>query len=114
MKSRFAELRGDPRSSPVRRVRIRDKNGDWRYFEAVGTNLLNDPIVRGIVVNTRDISERRQAEEALRASEERFRWKFEQAAENIFVVDLESRRILDANAALQRSLGYYPRGTEGA
>ena len=53
-----------------------------------------------------DVTEHRRAEEALRASEERFRWTFEQAAENIFVVDTESRRILDANAALQSLLGY--------
>jgi PAS domain S-box-containing protein len=53
-----------------------------------------------------DITERRRAEKALRKSEERFRWTFEQAAENIFVVDPESRCILDANAALQRLLGY--------
>ena len=53
-----------------------------------------------------DVTERRRVEVALRESEERFRWTFEQAAENIFVVDLESKRILDANAALQRTLDY--------
>ena len=68
--------------------------------------LLEDPVIRGIVVNARDVTERRRAEGALRETEERFRWTLEQAAENIFVVDLENKRILDANATLQRSLGY--------
>ena len=106
VKSRFAALRDDPENRLSVECRVRDKHGEWRWFEAIGTNLLDDPIIRGIVVNTRDITERRRAEVALRESEARFKWTFEQAAENIFVVDLKTKLILDANEALQRSLGY--------
>jgi PAS domain S-box-containing protein len=53
-----------------------------------------------------DVTERRRAEESLKRSEELYRTVVEQTEENIFVVDLESRRILEANAALQHSLGY--------
>jgi PAS domain S-box-containing protein len=87
-------------------LRGRDSEGGWRTFEAVGTNLLEDPVINGIVVNARDVTDRRRAEGALRETEVRFRWTLEQAAENIFVMDLENKRILDANATLQRSLGY--------
>jgi PAS domain S-box-containing protein len=55
-----------------------------------------------------DITERKQAEEALRHSEELYRTVVEQAAENIFIVDPDTKRILEANAALHRSLGYAP------
>lgn len=106
VQSRFAALLEEPSGRFSVEYRALDKAGDWRYFEAIGTNLLDDAVVRGIVVNARDITERRQTEVALRESEERFRWTFEQAAENIFLVNLDSRRILDANAAVQRSLGY--------
>jgi PAS domain S-box-containing protein len=106
VKSRFAELLENPDSRLSAEYRTRDRSGVWRQFEAIGTNLLDDAVVRGVVVNTRDISERRRAEEALRNSEELYRTVVEQASENIFVVDVESRRILEANAALQRSLGY--------
>ena len=41
-------------SSPYR---IEDKNGRIRWFETVCTNLLNDPSINGIVLNTRDITE---------------------------------------------------------
>jgi PAS domain S-box-containing protein len=50
--------------------------------------------------------ERQNAQEALRRSEELYRTVVEQAAENIFLVDIETKRILEANAALARSLGY--------
>jgi PAS domain S-box-containing protein len=50
--------------------------------------------------------ERQNAQEALRRSEELYRTVVEQAAENIFVVDVKTKRILEANDALVRSLGY--------
>lgn len=60
--------------------RILAKDGSVRTFEASAISLLEDPIVRGIVVNCRDISERRQleaerqqAEAALRQNEMMFR-----------------------------------------
>jgi PAS domain S-box-containing protein len=43
--------------------RCRRKDGTWCDVEAVGTNLLDHPTVRGIVINWRDIGERKQAEE---------------------------------------------------
>jgi diguanylate cyclase (GGDEF)-like protein/PAS domain S-box-containing protein len=39
--------------------------GGWRYVETLATNLLEDPGVRGIVLNSRDISERKALEEQL-------------------------------------------------
>jgi len=42
--------------------RIRDANGRWRWCESVAANLLDDPAVGGIVVNTRDVSGRKRAE----------------------------------------------------
>jgi PAS domain S-box-containing protein len=44
-------------------TRIRHKNGSWRWIESTGRNLLNDPAVRAVVVNYRDITERKEYEE---------------------------------------------------
>jgi PAS domain S-box-containing protein len=106
VKRRLAVLLEEPDRTLSVQYRARDKDGGWHQFEAFFTNLLADSIIRGIVVNARDTTELRRVEAALRESDERFRWTIEQAAENIFLVDLESRRILDANATLQHSLGY--------
>lgn len=51
-------------------VRMRHGDGTWRHMEVTGTNLIAEPIVEGIVVNTRDITERKQAVEELRAANE--------------------------------------------
>ncbi len=60
-----------------------------------------------------DITERKRAEEALRRSEELYRAVVEQAAENIFVADVETGRILESNAAFSRSLDYTPQELRG-
>ncbi len=47
--------------------RYRTKAGGWTWMEAVASNQLQAPEVRAIVANSRDITERKRAEEQLRA-----------------------------------------------
>jgi PAS domain S-box-containing protein len=58
-----------------------------------------------IVVFLRDITERKQAREALQESEAKYRLLFETANDAIFIVDMEAR-ILAANPMAERYLGY--------
>jgi PAS domain S-box-containing protein len=60
----------------------------------------------GIDVYMRDITERKQAETQVRASEDRYRRLFDVASDGIFMVDQETLRILDANPAAARIYGY--------
>jgi two-component system, cell cycle sensor histidine kinase and response regulator CckA len=55
----------------VRRVeaRFRHKDGSWRTLECIGNNLLQHPDVGGIVVNSRDITERKHLEQQLLQSQ---------------------------------------------
>ncbi|HYP18794.1 MAG TPA: PAS domain S-box protein [Chloroflexia bacterium] len=54
----------------------------------------------------RDVSEKKRSEAAMRESEERYRAVVEQTSEGIFLADLETRRILEANASFLEMLGY--------
>jgi diguanylate cyclase (GGDEF)-like protein/PAS domain S-box-containing protein len=45
--------------------RFASRDGEWRVLEGVLSNLLDDPAVRAVVVNCRDVTERRRAEERL-------------------------------------------------
>jgi diguanylate cyclase (GGDEF)-like protein/PAS domain S-box-containing protein len=58
-------VRGAP-MHPYQAARMRHHNGSWRWTETVVNHLLDDPAVNGIVLTTRDVSERRQLEEQLR------------------------------------------------
>ena len=60
---------------------LRRVDGSPVWLEAVGTNLLNDATIRGIVLNARDVSERKRADRALRESEERYRDLFDNASD---------------------------------
>jgi PAS domain S-box-containing protein len=62
----FGQLLQDPGATVTGRVRVRHQNGSWRWVESVGTNLLEQPDVRAIVANYRDVTTRRQIEEAAR------------------------------------------------
>ena len=55
-----------PSASHAAEIRLRHADGDWRWVEIVGQNLLQDPDVAGVVLNYRDITERRRLEEQLR------------------------------------------------
>src|SRR5262249_53113379 len=79
MKWEFADHVSRPGHGTAVRFRLRHGDGTYRYVEALGTNLLDDPAVNGVVVNTRDITDRVLAEEALREAEERFRTAFDHA-----------------------------------
>ncbi|MEW6440597.1 MAG: PAS domain S-box protein [bacterium] len=101
MLEKFAEVLRTPGASGRTEGRFRDKEGSWRILEGVYRNLVDHPDVRGVVINARDITERRTAEDTLRESEERFRALFEGSLDAIFLADPESGTILDANPAAE-------------
>jgi PAS domain S-box-containing protein len=73
--------------------RIRARDGEWRCVEAFGKNLLDDPAVAGVVINSREITERKRAEEVMREAEERYRKLVENVGDLIFTLSKEGRAI---------------------
>ena len=57
-----ALLKGETSVAPVV-LRFRHADGSWIHLEALGNNLLDHPGIRGIVLTSRDITERMRAEE---------------------------------------------------
>ena len=98
-------LQSNPGKSRRAEYRHIHKNGSWVRMEAIGTNLLNDPRINGIVLNVRDVTDRKQAEEALRESERRFRELFENIKDIIYTHDIEGR-FTSVNPALCKAFGY--------
>jgi len=68
--------------------------------------LANLPSGRGEEPQESDIIERKRIEDALKASEIRYRRLFETAKDGILILDADTGRITDANPYLQELLGY--------
>ena len=104
-KEAFAEALKSPNVPVSIEVRVRHRDGSWRHIETTGTNLLDDPSVGALVLNSRDVSERKRAEEELREAEERFRSAFDDAAIGMGLVNPDGRW-LQVNRSLRDMLGY--------
>jgi diguanylate cyclase (GGDEF)-like protein/PAS domain S-box-containing protein len=74
----FAEAVETPGGTAVAELPTRAVDGRTVLFEVLATNLLDDPNVGGVVLNARNITERRLAEERLREAEARYRTLVEQ------------------------------------
>ncbi len=61
----FEPIEDDASASASCVFRARHAAGNWVYLEMIGTNLLDNPAIRGIVGNARDITERKRAEEEM-------------------------------------------------
>ncbi|MGA2781303.1 MAG: PAS domain S-box protein [Smithella sp.] len=86
-------------------MRLRHKDGSWRTVESVGSNLVNNNIVEAVIVNYRDITERKRSEDALRHSEEKYRTILENIEEGYFEVDFAGNFTF-FNDNVCRVLGY--------
>ncbi len=108
----FAEANAAGLSTPgyVARFefRLRTRTGDWRPVETIGKNLTDDPGVRGILATIRDTTERRRAEDALQAGEERFRLIAETSTDIIFVGTGPGMTLQYVSPAMERVLGFTP------
>jgi len=65
----FEEGLKDSERTVTLEFRIQHRDGSWRYLEAVGQNRLADLEIAAVVVNSRDVTDRKHAEDNLRESE---------------------------------------------
>ncbi len=79
-------------------VRVRHADRSWREVEIVANNLLDDPAIGGILINARDISERRQAQRRAQRAQGRFEQAFEASPIGMALTTLEGgyERVNDA------------------
>ena len=109
------ELAGNPGSSIDLQHRYLHKSGDWRWLEGTFTSLFHDPAIGGLVANFRDITKRKEAEEALRESEDRYRSLFGSIDEGFCTIEVlfdenerpADYRFLEVNPSFGKQTGIY-------
>ena len=85
-------------------LRLQHADGEWRDFEVIANNLVENPEIGGLLINARDLTERRAAEEGLAESRQRFAMVFEQAPIGMAILSAEGK-FLRVNRALSKMLG---------
>lgn len=94
-------------------LRVQHADGTWRWFETNANNLLRDPEVAGLVLTSRDVTDRKIAELAVTESEARFR-SLVQNSSDIVVVVGEDEHFRYISPAVERVLGYTPERLAGS
>jgi PAS domain S-box-containing protein len=100
----FARALGGSAGEIREEFRFRHRDGSWRCFESVVTNLVDEPTVAGLVINSRDVTERRHAEETLRRERFLVDTLMEHVPDFIYFKDAESR-FLRINRAFAQRVG---------
>jgi PAS domain S-box-containing protein len=88
---KFGEMLSSPGVPITAEYRVRHKDGRWRDFEAQAMTLASHSAEEGVVVNARDVTERRRVQEVLQRSEEHFRALIENAHDLTVIVDASGR-----------------------
>lgn len=99
------DLKKDSGSNRQYEVRIKHKDGTWRYYEFFLQNSLRDKAINGIIVNARDITRQKQVLDQLSASEQHYRRFFEMDISGDYLSTPEGK-LLDCNPTFVKILGY--------
>jgi PAS domain S-box-containing protein len=87
--------------------RFKHKDGSWRWIEGRGRDLLDDPVIEGIVVYARDITGRKEDEQRLEQLKDRFQGFVDTSSDVISVVG-ENGVNQYVSPSAERVLGYTP------
>jgi len=81
----FEQLMINPDANIQAELKVQHKDGSWHTMEISGKNMLDNPSVNGILANFRDITDRRQAQNALEQSEKKLRTYLESSPDAIYI-----------------------------
>ena len=106
-RSAVETLLASPRNTVRIQYRVRHADGRWRWMEGIGTNLMDEPAIGGIVVNARDVTDWRAAEDQLSESEARFALAIDGAKDGIWDWDMASETFF-VSPRMREMLGIAP------
>jgi len=85
--------------------RVRHKNGSELVMEGICKNLLHHPAIAGLVINARDVTDRKRAEKELLDNEAKLQAVFNQIDTGIMIIDSSNQTILEVNKSAVEMTG---------
>jgi PAS domain S-box-containing protein len=104
-KEMFAQLKANPEEKVTIQYEYKIRSGEYIWLESTGTNLMSNQAVHGYILNSRDITERRRAEQ-----EQRMRSKMQALSENSpdLITRLEEGVISYINPVIETYTSHLP------
>jgi two-component system, NarL family, sensor histidine kinase UhpB len=96
------------RSGNIKTIEFRAKtaNNEFKWLSGTFNNLMHEPSIKGLVINFNDVTMRKEAEQALQLSEERYRFLFYVNPQPMWIYDQETLEFLEVNMAAIGHYGY--------
>jgi PAS domain S-box-containing protein len=104
VKQYFKEIISQPGLTNKLTYRVKDKNGIYHYFESVGNNQVHNPLINGLIINSRDITERQKDREKISKQKRFLDNLVNSTCEIIFTIDWDHKVSL-WNTAAERNTG---------
>ncbi len=104
-KDLFVKMKANPDEKVTVQYEYRAKDGTFIWIESTGTNCMSNQAIHGFILNSRDITERRRAEQ-----EQRMRSKMQALSENSLdlITRLEGESISYINPIIEEYTGQKP------
>jgi len=104
-KDLFRKMKANPDEKATVQYEYRAKDGSFIWLESTGTNCMSNQAIHGFILNSRDITERRRAEQ-----EQRMRSKMQALSENSLdlITRLEGESISYINPVIEEYAGKKP------
>jgi PAS domain S-box-containing protein len=83
-------------------IRLKHQDGSWRTLETVGQNLLDHPAVGGLVVNARDVTQRKAVEAALQQSHQQLEDRVAERTAELFKTNARLRQEIEEREQMSR------------
>jgi PAS domain S-box-containing protein len=113
LRAQYQQLIAGEISGFSREFRIRHKDGSYRWMESRYVSAFDNPLIGGVVINSRDITERKLAEFKLAQREEVFRLAADAVDGVIFEWDI-IRGVVHRSRGVQEVMGISPEDLESS
>ncbi|MFN8671707.1 MAG: PAS domain S-box protein [Candidatus Sericytochromatia bacterium] len=102
----LTKLLGDNSFTPTIEYRFIDKWGKWHWVQSTFTNLIEEPYIESIVINFKDITDKKETEIKLKESEEKFFKIFQASRSMLILTKFDDGLIVDVNETFLKISGY--------
>lgn len=101
----FISLLGAVNSTKEVEYRYNCKDGNYKIINLKAINLISDPIIKGVLINYNDITEKNRESIKLKESENKYRTLFENMPDVVTIIDNKGK-IIDVNPRAIKTFDY--------